>query len=102
MIEGAEGFIISLRRYRNLHPTFSKVHTYSFYIQNLRLNLSFVQQIHKIPRTTCAQGTNELEVDYLLALGRNLSASGGIGQGQGSLPGIYPWAVHSASEVEQD
>ena len=35
-------------------------------------------------------GTNELEVDYLLALGRNPSAGGGIGQGRGSLPGIYP------------
>ena len=55
-IEGAERCIISLRRCRNLHPTFSKVHTYSFYIRNLRLDLSFVQQIHKIPGTTCAQG----------------------------------------------
>ena len=50
-----ERYIILLR-YRNLHPAFSKVHIYSFYIWNLHLNLSFVQQIHKIPRMTCAQG----------------------------------------------
>lgn len=29
-IEAAERCIISLRRYRNLHPTFSKVHIHSF------------------------------------------------------------------------
>ena len=51
-----ERCITLLRTYKNLHPTFSKVHTYSFYIQNLCLNLSLVQQIHKIPRITCAQG----------------------------------------------
>ena len=34
-IEGAERCIISLRRYRNLHPTFSKVHIYLFYFRNL-------------------------------------------------------------------
>ena len=34
-IEGAERCILSLRRYRNLHPTFSKVYIYTLYFRNL-------------------------------------------------------------------
>ena len=48
-------------------------------------------------------GTSELEVDYSLAPGRNLSAGGGIGHGQGSSPGIYPyqqpnWSLHGPNQ----
>ena len=42
-------------------------------------------------------GTKELEVDYSLAPGRNMSAGGGIGHGQGSSPGIYPYQTHQSS-----
>ena len=42
-------------------------------------------------------GTSELEVDYSLAPGRNPSAGGGIGQGRGSSPGIYPYQTQQSS-----
>jgi hypothetical protein len=42
-------------------------------------------------------GTSELEVDYSLAPGRNLSAGSGIGHGRGSSPGIYPYQTQPSS-----
>jgi hypothetical protein len=42
-------------------------------------------------------GTSELEVDYSLAPGRNLSAGGGIGHGRGSSPGTYPYQTQQSS-----
>lgn len=52
-VEAAERCITSLRRYRNLHPTFSKV---SFFL-SLPTNIGphSHQQIHKIPGTPYSQ-----------------------------------------------
>ena len=41
--------------------------------------------------------TSELEVDYSLAPGRNLSAGGGIGHGRRSSPGVYPYQTQQSS-----
>ena len=42
-------------------------------------------------------GGGELEVDYSLAPGRNMSAGGGTGRGQGSSPAIYPYQTEKSS-----
>ena len=42
-------------------------------------------------------GTSELEVDYSLAPGRNLSAGGGMGHGRGSSPNVYPYQTQQSS-----
>ena len=79
-IEGAERCIVSLRRYRNLHPTFSKVHTHLFFSAKTDAKLSFVQQIHKIPGTTYAQG-------YLAASGSSTTSWDGKDEISGSSVG---------------
>lgn len=54
-IDAAEKCIQSLRRFRNLHPTFSKVSGTLFFVHSSLLSDLCQQQVHKIPGTTYAQ-----------------------------------------------
>lgn len=54
-IDAAEKCIQSLRRFRNLHPTFSKVSGTFFFVHSSLLSDLCQQQVHKIPGTTYAQ-----------------------------------------------
>jgi len=56
-VEDAEKCIIALRKFRNLHPTFSKVPFLSTSLQSTSnfCSVFSTQQVHKIPGTSYAQ-----------------------------------------------
>lgn len=89
-VEAAEKCIQSLRRFRNLHPTFSKVENPNFLVI-LTKSALFHQQSHKIPGLPYTQSslqsgwTHENDNGPSLAHGtgvRSSAAGGGTGMNQ--------------------